>query len=223
MKKIITTTIVLCMLFAVVSCGGNGSNSDDNGDTSVISDENMVRYENDRISFLIPKDWESQDMLFRDPPRDLVRAGVEVVFYPKDQKFDDLLEPLSTVDYRYVEGLELGKRTLVIFMKGTTTRYYFNGTDNPRVTFYEGTIDDYQKHTVQSGDTVYDACSVFLNKDAAKSDIESLMYVMYGDRQPMADMAIASFYGIAVVSENIGSYEKELFNKIISSFEYKTR
>jgi hypothetical protein len=214
MKKLMITLLILSLF--VVSCGP-GAGTTDSDYTA-----DMVKFEDGRVSFLVPNDWANQSFVFKDPPKDLVRAGTEVIFYPKDREFEDLLMPLYEKDFRYTD-FDLGNRTLVIYMKGVSSRFIPNGTDNQRITFYEGTVTDYKKHKVLSGETEYEACSAMISGDGLKSGAQALMYVMYGDRQSMIETTIPSFYGIAIVSKNIGSKEKELFEKMIDSFEYKTR
>ncbi|HOO97139.1 MAG TPA: hypothetical protein PKV16_02550 [Caldisericia bacterium] len=240
MRRIQILSLILTLVL-LASCGNNAepdttpdNNPDNNGNISedtgnVIGGDintkeltGMVEYTNDRVSFYVPEGWKSQDLLFRDPSFDLVKAGAEVVFYPPDQEFDDLLPSLSNTDIRYT-NLDLGNRTLLVFMKGNTGRYYYNGIESVRTTFYDGEVSEYETYKIKSDGAEYDACSAYVSSDTMKNETNALVWIMYGDKTLTNEAALTSFYGIAVVSNNIGSEERELFENVVNSFRYKTR
>lgn len=225
MKKILL--IVLCVLM-LASCGGNASpepkdNGDDRG-TEIItggaeSVPGMEAYKIDQVSFFVPKGWKSQVLKFRDSSLDLVKANTEVVFWPEDQKMDDLLSALQLGDYRY-QDLNIGGRTLVIFMKGSTTRYGLQGTDLARMTFYDGEVNDYQKMTHKVGDKKYEACQATLSSPVLKFSGKAIMWVVYGQQRPLTDAVATQFYSVSVVSGSIGNADKEMLENIVSTMKF---
>jgi len=225
LKKILL--IVLCVLM-LASCGGNASpepkdNGDDRG-TEIItggaeSVPGMEAYKIDQVSFFVPKGWKSQVLKFRDSSLDLVKANTEVVFWPEDQKMDDLLPALQLGDYRY-QDLNIGGRTLVIFMKGSTTRYGLQGTDLARMTFYDGEVNDYQKMTHKVGDKKYEACQATLSLPVLKFSGKAIMWVVYGQQRPLTDAVATQFYSVSIVSGSIGNADKEMLENIVSTMKF---
>ena len=221
MKRLIVVLLIVGLIF--VSCGkpDGTDNGDDNGNHTGTNID-MIEFDAGGVSFDVPKGWDNQRFLLEDPPNDLVRAASEVVFYPKDQKMDDLIGPLSKKDFRYTD-FTLGDRVLVIFMKGFSGRYYPGGTSNERMTFYEGTVREYSSKMMKFGETEYESCQAFIDRDGLKSGNQALMFVFYEDKQPMVDIMVQTFSGIAVVAKSIGLNERDIFNSMVESFQYMNR
>lgn len=225
MKKILL--VVLCVLM-LASCGGSASpDQKDNGNdkgTEIVtggaeSVPGMEAYKIDQVSFFVPKGWKSQVLKFRDSTPDLVKANMEVVFWPEDQKMDDLLPALQLGDYRY-QDLNIGGRTLVVFMKGSTTRYGLQGIDLPRMTFYDGEVKDYQKMAHKIGDKKYDACQAILDAPVLKFPGSAIMWVVYGQQRPLVDAVATQFYSISVVSGSIGNADRGMLENIVSTMKF---
>lgn len=218
MKKLIIAMLIMGLM--LVSCGESVSNDGNaNNDNHSGVEIEMTEFDAGDVILQVPAGWENQRFLLEDPPSDLVRAATEVVFYPKDQKMDDLIEPLSKKDFRYTE-YKLGDRILVIFMRGFSGRYYPGGLEDQRTTFYEGRVSEYSSKTVKIGEAEYESCQALIDRDGLKSNNQTLMYVFYGNKQPMVDTVVQTFSGIAVVAESIGQYERSIFNNMVESFQY---
>jgi len=200
---------ILFLILALVSCGSGGS-----------IPLNMEKFDQSDVSFNIPKGWKSGSFTFPDPAIDLIRGGFQVVFYPDGQKMDDVLKEVAIGDFRYQKGLNLGSRSMLVFMRGVTKRYFPGATQRGGSVFYEDGVSEYKPSIVKSGDVEFEACQALLSQPGVKFDGEALMWVCFGRSQPYQTGLVHQFYSIAVVAKHIGQSDRDVFDKVVSSFKF---
>ena len=199
---------ILFLVLTLVSCGGG------------IASFDMEKYDQGDVSFNKPKGWKSQVYTYPDPTIDLIKAGSQVVFYPDSQKMDDILKELALGDVRYQKDLNLGSRSILVFMRGVTNRFFPGATERDGIVFYEGGVSEFKSSTIKSGDVEFEACQALLSQPGVKFDGEALIWVCFGRSQPYQTGPVHQFYAIAVVARHIGQSDRDIFNKVVSSFKF---
>jgi hypothetical protein len=173
-------------------------------------------------SFYVPDGWKSISLKF--PPLDpnLVKAGAETIFFPPELEAKDIQAKFYSQDFRYIENLDFGGKTLLVYMQGSTNRYMPGACKNyPQITFYENGESNYEAFEIPySKDLNTEACWATLRPPALKFGGEAFVYIAYGQRIATTQQPMTQFSGIALTGKSLSGADRDMFEKIAKSFRF---